>query len=235
MTDHTHLAAEYALGLLEGEDLMRARGLVASDPDFAEAVARWETQLSPLLDEVPAATPRADLWPQIEAALEQGAGPAAAANVVPLQQQVTRWKWATGVTSAAAALALAFLAFPPGTSAPLPVAAQPELAAVVPIGDTALSIDLIYQPGERRMYVTAAGLEADGVHDHELWLVPPEGAAQSLGVVEPGTVKAVDLPENLAVQIGDGSQLVLTREPLGGAGPGTEAGPVVANGEFSTI
>ncbi len=57
MTQTDTLAAEYALGLLEGEDLLRARGMVASDPDFAAAVARWERQLAPLLDEVPAATP----------------------------------------------------------------------------------------------------------------------------------------------------------------------------------
>ncbi|WP_379547936.1 anti-sigma factor domain-containing protein [Qipengyuania sp. DSG2-2] len=243
MTDHSHLAAEYALGLLEGEDLMRARGLAASDPHFADAVNRWEEQLSPLLDEVPAATPRADLWPQIEAKLEQQAGPDAATNVVPLQQQVTRWKWATGITSAAAALALAFLAFPPGTGPAAPAGrvdpglplTEPDLVASIPIGETQLSIDLIYQPSARRLYVTSAGLEPDGVHDHELWLVDPTGQTRSLGVIEPGATQAVDIPLQLADAIDNGVDLVLTREPLGGAVPGAEAGPVVANGEFSTI
>lgn len=242
MTQTDYLAAEYALGLLEGEDLLRARGMVASDPDFADAVARWEKQLAPLLDEVPAATPRADLWPEIEKRLANEAGGAGGAgNVVDLQAQVTRWKWTAGLASAAAAVALAFLVLPQG-AAPLPgqidsgiPLTEPDLVATVPIGDTAYTIDLLYQPSARRLYMTSAGLVPDGVHDHELWLVPQEGEAQSLGVVEPGTTQLVELPLQLAQQVADGSNLVLTREPLGGAVPGTDAGPVVASGAFTTI
>ncbi len=162
-------------------------------------------------------------------------------NVVDLQAQVTRWKWTAGLASAAAAAALAFLVLPQG-AAPVPgqedpglAPTGPDLVATVPIGETAYTIDLLYQPSARRLYMTSAGLVPDGVHDHELWLVPPEGEAQSLGVVEPGTTQLVELPLQLSQQVAEGSNLVLTREPLGGAAPGTDAGPVVASGAFTAL
>ncbi len=48
--DDDMLAAEYALGLLEGEELLAARGREASDPVFAAAVAWWQDRLAYLLD-----------------------------------------------------------------------------------------------------------------------------------------------------------------------------------------
>jgi len=79
------------------------------------------------------------------------------------------------------------------------------------------------------------GLEADGVHDHEIWFVPPEGELVSLGVVTPGEVVAHSVPESVARTLHDGSQLLLTREPLGGKPEDSAAGPVVAEAEFATI
>ena len=68
------LAAEYVLGLLEGEDLQAAEARLSSEPAFAREVAAWWDRLAPLLDERPGREPRTDLWPRIEAAI----GPAAA-------------------------------------------------------------------------------------------------------------------------------------------------------------
>ena len=46
LTDRERLAAEHAMRLLEGEELLQARGLMASDPGFADEVAEWEEKLS---------------------------------------------------------------------------------------------------------------------------------------------------------------------------------------------
>ena len=85
------------------------------------------------------------------------------------------------------------------------------------------------------MLVSASGLTADGVHDHELWLVPAQGELQSLGVVTPGEERRVALQPELAALITDGSQMVLTREPIGGKPVDSAAGPVVAEGAFTAI
>jgi anti-sigma-K factor RskA len=228
MTERDTLAAELALGLLEGAELLTARGLVASDPAFAALVADWEAKLAPMLDEVAPAEPDAALWPRIEAALAS----APDSSVVALQRRVRRWQWTAGL-SAAAALALAVFAAPV-LFAPKPVAIEAApLVASFTLPSTEARLGLTYLPERGELVVTAAGLSADGVHDHELWLVPPEGATISLGVVAPGQAKRVRLPASLAQQLHDGSTLALTREPLGGSA-GRPAGPIVATTKFFT-
>lgn len=233
MTDIETLAAEYAMGLLEGEDLLRARGMQARDPEFAAAVERWEAHLGPMLDDVPSAEPRPDLWSAIEAELDSDAP--IGGNVVALEQQVQRWKWLAGVSSAAAAVLLAFTFMPFGSPpSPDPVEA-PTLVSSIPVGETGLRLEVTYLSDKQELLVSAAGLTADGVHDHELWVVPGDGAPQSLGVVTPGDVKRTALDDALAAQLLNGADLVLTREPLGGAPVGGEAGPVVASGKLTAI
>lgn len=113
--------------------------------------------------------------------------------------------------------------------------AQGPLVASIPIGDTPLRLGVTYLPDRKEMLVSASGLTADGVHDHELWLVPPQGELRSLGVVVPGREASMVLDPELAALIHDGAQMVLTREPIGGKRPGEAAGPVVAEGAFQTI
>ena len=83
--------------------------------------------------------------------------------------------------------------------------------------------------------VSSAGLEADGVHDHELWLVDRQGNLHSLGVIEPGTQARLAVAPELADEFAAGTRLVLTREPLGGKPADADAGPVVAQGAFQAI
>ena len=57
----------------------------------------------------------------------------------------------------------------------------------------------------------------------------------TLGIVTPGKVVAHDVPDAVAQALHDGSQLVLTREPLGGKPADAGAGPVVAEARFTAI
>ncbi|WP_240505912.1 anti-sigma factor domain-containing protein [Erythrobacter colymbi] len=140
----------------------------------------------------------------------------------------------------AAAVALAWIAVTPAqvSVVPLPdqtVTAAP-LAATVPIGETGPRLDVTYVPEAKRMVVGAVGLKPDGVHDHELWLVPADGSpVLSLGVVKPGEVRSMVLPANVTAKLGDGAGLALTREPLGGKPADKDAGPVVAKGAFTRV
>ena len=224
MTSDELLAAEFVLGLLEGEDLLAARARAQSDAAFAEKITYWQDRLAPLADTIAPRTPRAELWPRIEAALasESEAAGSESAKIVSLRRNLRRWQWAGGF-SAAAAVVLAFLALP-------------QLIATMPIEGTPLSLALTYLPEDDSLLVGAVGLAADGVHDHEIWFVPDSGGdLVSLGVVTPGRVVAHDVPERVARALHEGSQLVLTREPLGGKPPDTAAGPVVAEARFTTI
>ena len=247
--DDPMIAAEWALGLLEGEELLAARGKAATDPDFAWRKDWWDNWFAPMTDAMPGAEPGDQVWNAIAAriAAQQAATADAAAspeapagNVVLLEAAVRRWQWVAGLTSAAAAVALALFMFAPGQSPaeapPAQLAAAAPMVATVPIGETGLRLDVTYIPESEKMLVAAIGLTADGVHDHELWLVPADGSGlQSLGVVAPGEVRSMALPATVTAKLGDGASLVLTREPIGGKPEGVDAGPVVAKGAFNRV
>lgn len=245
--DDPMIAAEWALGLLEGEELLAARGKFATDPDFAWRKEWWDDWFAPLSDAMPGAEPGAHVWAGIAARVTAQQTPAASispdapsSNVVALETRVRRWQWMAGLSSAAAALALVWIAMTPGRAPvdapPVQMASSAPLVATVPIGETGLRLDVTYIPESEKMLVAAIGLTADGVHDHELWLVPAEGGTpQSLGVVAPGEVHSMTLRPALAAKLGAGAQLVLTREPIGGKPADKDAGPVVAKGAFSPV
>jgi anti-sigma-K factor RskA len=245
--DDPMIAAEWALGLLEGEELLAARGKYATDPAFAWRKEWWDGWFAPLSDDIPGAEPGEHVWEGIAAriAAQQAAATAPevpAVNVVALEARVRRWQGIAALTSAAAAVALvwSFVIAPVRVeqtpAAPVAVAEAAPLAATVPIGESGLRLDVTYVPEAKRMVIGAVGLKADGVHDHELWLVPTDGSPlQSLGVVKPGEVRSMVLPAAVTAKLGDGAGLALTREPLGGKPEGKSAGPVVAKGAFSRV
>lgn len=240
--DDPLIAAEWALGLLEGEELLAARARHAIEPDFAWRKEWWDNWFAPLADEIAPAEPAPQVWEQIASIVN--APEPAAAEIIALQARVKRWQFVSGLAAAAAAAMVLVSVFGPA-AAPTPQAQAPAIAsasiaapliASVPIGETGLRLDVTYIPASKHMLVSAAGLTADGVHDHELWLVPDQGGAlRSLGLVAPGAIRSMALPADIARDVKDGAQLMLTREPLGGKPAGAAAGPVVARGAFAPV
>lgn len=243
LTPRETLAAEWVLSLLEGEELLRARAMAARDPAFINEVARWEEYFAPLLYELDEVEPPQDVWHRIAAATvtaQAGGTARPGADVIALRTSRDRWRLFGGFSAAAAAaLAIVVMAGGPASEALDPV--QPTsadtslLAANIPIGETDLRLALTYVPGRDVMSISSAGLTADGVHDHELWLVDRAGGLHSLGVIMPGAETRVAVTPELAGEFVDGSRLLLTREPLGGKPDGVDAGPVVAEGQFTAI
>lgn len=60
------LAGEYALGTLQGGARRRFEKLLARRPDLAEAVARWNERMAPVLLALPPQTPAPGTWRAIE-------------------------------------------------------------------------------------------------------------------------------------------------------------------------
>ncbi len=223
--DDPMIAAEWSLGLLEGEELIAARGKHAADPDFAWRKEWWDNWFAPLADEIAPAEPSPQVWERISESVN---APAPADQVTGLRPRAAAWRWVGAITAAAAAVALIFTFAPPQGPSPAP------LVATVPIGDTGLRLDVTYLPESATVQVGAEGLIADGVHDHQLWVVPPDGGAlASLGVITPGEARSLTIPAQTAAHLRAGARLLLTREPLGGKPAGTSAGPVVAEGDFA--
>jgi len=230
--DARQLAAELALGVLEGEELSPARAMAASSAEFRNEIARWSGRLAPLLDEVGPATPPDTVWRGIEARLGRLS---ANDNVVTLQRRVGRWRAIAGASMAlAASLAIVLLVQPQAvvpTSPPAAsVPAAPPMVAMV--GDQKqMMVVASWDPVSRHLVLAVAGdMPADPRHSHELWVIPADGKPRSLGVMAGAKQTHMELAEALADLMREGATVAISVEPRGGSPTGSPTGPVVASG-----
>lgn len=218
MTDaplHPHeaedaLAAEFVLGVLDLTERAEAEARIRRDPGFAARVVEWEARLADLndgFDPVPAP----DLLPKIEARL------------FPKAPGRTRrfglnFGWLSGAL-VAAVLALASIAVlaPP----------RPELVATLATADNRLAYTVTHF-GETLQVTRIAGVPAVRGQVHELWIIAPDTAPLSLGLLEdkPLVISYPTPPE--------GYVFAVTVEPEGGAPEGKPTGPVILTAKVGT-
>lgn len=231
--DFNDLAAEYALGVLDGEERLRAQALQRSDPYFAKAVEMWQVRLAPLLREV-AELPAGDhVWNRISGRIEAND----AADAADAVRSARRWRLATFVTGAlAASLAVvALLPRDPPAPAPAPTLAvvQHQVAQLVDSAGKPL-LAISYDERSGSMKVSAATL---GAQDRvpELWVIPPGGKPHSLGeLTADGTTRVVP-PDAMRRFVREGATLAITLERREGIPHAAPTSAIVASGTITTI
>ena len=203
------LAAEYVLGVQSLPDRMATEARIRSDAAFAAQVAAWEDRLSALNDGYPDAAPPPDMMDRIEARLFPAPAPQPSA--------FRRFAgWIGGAVTAAALLLAVALFLPPA----------PALVAVM--GDGGLRFEARF--GDGALTVTrVAGHAAPEGQTQELWLIAPDAAPVSLGLLADGPLN-VPYPEAPA-----GWTLAVSVEPAGGSPTGAPTGPVVAAGVIGDL
>jgi anti-sigma-K factor RskA len=221
-------AAEYALGVLEGEDLRAARQRASTDHGFAAQVARWRGRLSPLVDEVPEVEAPASAWRRIERSL----GPPTRDNVVLLRRRLNRWRAAAAAITAVAA-SLALVVFTQGISQRTAPPAQP-MVAVIKAGNQVAAV-ASWDGGSRRLVVSEINMPIKPRHDYQLWLIPAGGKPHSLGVMPNRSLVPVALAEPVSEMVAAGATLAVSLEPAGGSRTDQPTGPVVAYGTIATV
>jgi anti-sigma-K factor RskA len=233
------LAAEHALGLLDGEALAEAERLMAADPDFRRSVGAWTGHLAPLLDEIEPKAPPEAAWGRLEARLGALAEPPrrTADNVVALRRRIVLWRRCAAAATALAASLAFFLILRPG-QAPAPVAPPaaapaPPLVATLEASDSPVRLVATYEPASRSLVVVAAaGLSRAPGHSHQLWLIPAGGAPRPLGIVVPGTPLRLAVAAPDASALSPAATLAVSVEPTGGSPTGLPTGPVIAAGKL---
>ncbi|HEY7810611.1 MAG TPA: anti-sigma factor [Allosphingosinicella sp.] len=235
------LAAEYVLRLLDGEEMLAARGRIGSEPGFAAAVEAWERRLSPMYEGVADVAPSAEVWHRIEQAIRAEASSAAPAegNVVQFRRRERLWKtYAATMTAIAAGLAL-FLAVkvaqPDVPQAQAPAGQAPALVAALSTEGGEATLAVTVSGDHRSVLVTPTRMAAVSGHSHELWLIPASGTPVSLGVVAPDAPRRHSIPEAFASEVHADTALAVSVEPVGGSPTGKPTGPVVATAPLREI
>jgi anti-sigma-K factor RskA len=232
------LAAEHALGVLDGRERAAAEQRMATDPAFAADVEAWRQRLAPMLDSVAAVPPSPDMWRRIERLLPANDNGA-------LMNRLKFWRNSAmgGFALAAASLAAVVVQVnqPPITiEKQVPVSPQGQmLSASVVSQDTRVQPLFVaaYDPDRKSLIVTSLlpeGSERDKVH--ELWLIAGQDKPKSLGLVESGKAKVIALPTELLAKMSEGAALAVSLEPPGGSqSPDGPTGPVIGVGKLSKL
>lgn len=220
------LAAEYVLGTLRGRARARFEALARADIALGTIVREWEAFLTPLAFNLKPIEPPESVWRAIEARI--GARPA---SVSPsLWESLGFWRF-LGTGLAVALLAVALTLTP--RKATEPPAAQ-MVAVLTSTGeDKAPRMVVEKHAGMVRVKMVKAW-KLEPTQDLELWVVPKDGTARSLGVVSNDANTDVKMP-NLDTMVADGVAFAISREPKGGSPTGTATGPVLCVGPIARV
>ncbi len=226
------LAAELALGILDGDARRAAEAKALNDPEFFRLVITWQARLGGLSQTIPAVAPPGYLWTKIENRLFESP---ALRNAPPMSKSIWYnlffWRSMTlALASLSAVLGIFMLmetVIYPAPAAPLIATLQAE--NVGPIFLAHLNSDA------KSLTIRPISNPDDAVHDLELWLIPSDKKARSLGVLSKSGLTRVAIPETLQRLAGPEAVLAITVEPLGGSPTGKATGPIIAVGPLTKL
>ncbi len=219
------LAAEYALGVLDGAERLGAERRFATDAAFAREVEAWQARLDAFTAEIAAEQPAPHVW----AGIAQRLDASGAVVELRLRRSLALWRTATATAGALAAALALVVVWPHPTPAPAPVLTA-RLAATAK-GPTVFVA--FYDPGRKAIVLTPASVSSAQDRSPELWLIPTGGKPISLGVAAfENSVQMI--PAASLVSVGSGT-LAVSVEPRGGSPTGQPTGPVIATGQLTSL
>jgi len=230
------LAAELALGVLEGDALAAANRRLLTDAAFAEEVEAWRERLAGMALDVPDETPPDALWRRIERAID-GIARAPVVDLVP-RRQLRRWQFGTAAAGAVAAALAVMLVIPRSEPSIIPpsnqVAAQPAIVAQLRGAEDGPFVAARYDPATAQLRLVAQDM-GDDPRVPELWIIPEDGIPRSLGVIQPAGNTELVVAEGHRSMMHDGATLAITMEPRATAPHPAPTGPRVAAGKIFGI
>jgi anti-sigma-K factor RskA len=218
------LAAEYALGTLQGRARRRFERSLKDDPGLRELAARWQSRLAPLDALAEPAQPPARVWHAIRERVQRGS------RRQGVWANLGFWRAAAlGSTAAAVALAAFLAALTPTRYAP------ETMVVVMSDADASPAMTVswpMHQKGEPKLRIRVLGHpEMPAGTAWELWMLP--GGDQkpvSLGLIGTDPTQELTIPRRLAPLIDGASGLAMSVEPSGGSPTGLPTGPVLYKG-----
>jgi anti-sigma-K factor RskA len=216
------LAAEYALGTLQGAARRRFERSLKEDPALRRLVTQWQERLAPLDEAARPVAPPARVW----RAIQQRVAPASRWNSVGFWRGI-----ALVSTTAAVLLAVSLLTLAPR---------RETMVVVMSDAQSRPAITVSWQPrqlGDKRLRVRVIGHQTmDPETAWELWMLPPgDRKPVSLGLITTHETQTVVVPAQLQEAIDSAQALAMSIEPEGGSPTGLPSGPVLYQGQCTKL
>jgi anti-sigma-K factor RskA len=217
------LCAEYALGLLSAEERRAFESRMEVDPAFRARAILWTEDLAALADGIPPVPPPA----RVETALR--------ARLFPEEKQgwLRRLGLLPAIVGGLVAALLVLWANNAGILLPDP-STGPAYAARIAAEDGSLVVEARLQPATGTLSVTRTAGSAPAGRVLELWLIAPDAAPVSLGVLPDAESADLTLASAVAEAL-PGATLALSDEPPGGSPTGQPTGSVLALGPVTAL
>jgi len=213
------LAAEFALGLLDDDELAAANARMAEDAVFARAVLDWQERLAGMAENLtPVMAPA-----RARHAIRERLGHASPPLANDPTERRAWWRGPMGAfTGLLGVAAVAAFLWMPGQQTPAP---QPGFQAQLQVQDSEMRVAARLEGREMEIAMENGTPPSD--RDLEIWWIKPDGSAPiSIGLVPRDGNLRMTLPEGL--DPAEDVKIALSDEPLGGSPTGQATGPVVA-------
>ncbi|MGL5837143.1 MAG: anti-sigma factor [Sphingorhabdus sp.] len=222
--DDIALAGEYVLGLLDPAETVAANARAATDADFANEVEAWRERLQTMIagSDMPAPD---HVWSGIERALPRPTGQ---------DNGYRRLRIWQGLTAVSASVAAFFAVLLWQQQAPAPITPAPPMVAALGAENGSAAIAARYDATTGELLLTPVSLDTGKLYP-ELWIVPADGKARSLGMMKMGKPTRMMVHNEMRGFMEQGATLAITPEPEGGAPGGKATGPIIASGRMTTI
>ncbi len=217
-------AAEYVLGLLEGEAKMEAERRLASDASFAREVERWRARFAEFDDTTEPRPAGEALWKRIEATF---------AGAVPRTAQPSAWSrlWSdiAVLRTATIGASLAVLMLAVGLGVAIRQARlQPVMVAVLVDGDRTGAVVHAFADG-RVVLLPLTSINVPSGRALQVWTLPSrERGPVSVGLMDRARTLELDLKD--LPRPGSNQLFEITLEPAGGSPTGRPTGPILFKG-----
>ena len=225
--DDRILVAEYALGLLEGDERAAVTRRIAAEPALATELRLWRSRLASLDSEFAEVAAPAAVLKRVEARL----------FCEPVRtgwwNSLALWR---GLTAAAAAVAVVAVGFNLSQPRLDPAALATQLVAAIQ-SEEGFGVEFIAVYDEALGQVRVTSLRGDAVpdKDYELWYIRGDQPAVSMGVLPVNERREIPLDAAARANIEPGTVFAVTLEQKGGSPTGVAQGPIVAVGTATPI
>jgi anti-sigma-K factor RskA len=223
--DERTQAAEYVLGLLEGEAKANAERRLIADASFAREVERWRARFAEFDDATEPQAAGETLWTRIESTVIH----AAPLRATKPSLWAALWSDIAVLRVAVVGASFAALLLAIGFGAAVRQASQqPAMIAVLVDGDRAGAVVHAFADG-RVMLLPLTSINVPAGRALQVWTLPSrERGPVSVGLMD--RARTLELQLGNLPRPGSGQLFEITLEPAGGSPTGRPTGPILFKG-----